>query len=150
MSYLWLIFEFIWIKHRIWKRKTMQKLSILMELTVILHLKIGNKIQPFLVRTRIVCANTEEELWVPPYLDRELACKVFFINRIFWIVAERLFQNRFIQLIFSKVQDIFCQICALLTKSISINRWICLSKTVQFLKLYLNRTLELDIKIAHY
>ena len=45
----------------------LQKFFYLTELTVILHLKIGTKIQPFLVRTRIVCANTEKKLWVLPY-----------------------------------------------------------------------------------
>ena len=120
MSCLWLISKLIWIKHRNWKRKTVQKLSILTELIVILHLKIENKIQAFRDKTRSVWANTEEELWVPPYWDRELACKVFFINRFFQVVAEVLFRNRLIQFFLSKGQDISCQICALLTNSISI------------------------------
>ena len=33
----------------------------------------------------------------------------------------------------------FCQICALLTNSLSINRQNCMSKTLKFLKVYLNK-----------
>ena len=67
MSYFCLNFKFIWIKHGNLKRKTLQNLLLLRELTVILHLKLGTKIQPFLVRTRILCANTEKKLWVLTY-----------------------------------------------------------------------------------
>ena len=61
MWYFWIIFNLIWIKHGDWKRKTVQKLLNLTELTLILHLKEGTKTQPFLVTTRIVCANTKKK-----------------------------------------------------------------------------------------
>ena len=62
------------------------------------------------------------------------------MNRFFfeWLL-KFYFKNEHIQFYQRENQDIFCQICALLTNSISINRQNCMSKTVKVLKVYLNK-----------
>ena len=90
---LWLLFKFIWIKHRNWMQKTEQPLSVLTNRTVILRVKKGNKTQCFLDRTRNLCAKTEKNYEFYPIRTVNLYVNCFSSTGFFELLLKFCFRN---------------------------------------------------------